>query len=129
VFWAKGFAATSTKELLVAIGIGRQSLYNAFGDKQTLYLEALESYQRASAAGHLRRLNDSTSSLVGVRALLLGLIAEDERRAMGCIGVGAVSEFGTADPTLVEPRAKVGHWSSRAWSERLRDSQAVATTA
>ena len=46
VFWAKGFAATSTEDLVAAMGIGRQSLYNAFGDKRRLYLESLEAYQQ-----------------------------------------------------------------------------------
>src|SRR5689334_10845246 len=97
VFWAKGFASTSTDDLIEAMGIGRQSLYNAFGDKRALYLEALDSYQQATTAGHLKRLNEPASSIAGIRALLLGLIAEDdELRAMGCMGVGAVSEFGTA---------------------------------
>jgi TetR/AcrR family transcriptional repressor of nem operon len=38
-FWAKGYASTSTEDLLAAMNIGRQSLYNAFGDKRKLYLE------------------------------------------------------------------------------------------
>jgi TetR/AcrR family transcriptional regulator, transcriptional repressor for nem operon len=47
-FWANGYAPTSTEDPLAAMRIGRQSLYNAFGDKRTLYLEALECYQRAT---------------------------------------------------------------------------------
>jgi TetR/AcrR family transcriptional regulator, transcriptional repressor for nem operon len=125
VFWAKGFASTSTDDLIEAMEIGRQSLYNAFGDKRALYLEALDSYQRATTAGHLKRLNEPASSIAGIRALLLGLIAEDdELRAMGCMGVGAVSEFGTADPTLVELRAKVGPLVFARLVERLREGQA-----
>jgi TetR/AcrR family transcriptional repressor of nem operon len=125
VFWAKGFASTSTEDLLTAMGIGRQSLYNAFGDKRTLYLEAVERYARATTAGHMRRLNEPTSPLAGVRALLLGLIAEDdEQRALGCMGVGAVSEFGATDPTLVELRAKVGPLVFARLVERLREGQA-----
>src|SRR5260221_11057894 len=57
VFWAKGYASTSTDDLLSAMGIARQSLYNAFQDKRALYLEALERYQRTTIAGHLQRLN------------------------------------------------------------------------
>ena len=55
VFWAKGFAATSTEDLVAAMRIGRQSLHNAFGDKRRLYLEALEAYQRTTpeAVGRL----------------------------------------------------------------------------
>jgi TetR/AcrR family transcriptional regulator, transcriptional repressor for nem operon len=125
VFWAKGFASTSTEDLLTAMGIGRQSLYNAFGDKRTLYLEAVERYARATTAGHMRRLNEPTSPLAGVRALLLGLVAEDdEQRALGCMGVGAVSEFGATDPTLVELRAKVGPLVFARLVTRLREGQA-----
>ena len=125
VFWAKGYASTSTEDLLAAMNIGRQSLYNAFGDKRKLYLEALERYQRESNAGHLERLNSSASPLRGIEALLLGLIAEDDSvRALGCMGVGAVSEFGTADPDLVMLRSKVGPRLFRRLVERIREGQA-----
>ena len=58
VFWAKGYAATSTDDLVKAMGIGRQSLYNAFGDKWKLYMEALADYQQGSTSSHdsVRRL-------------------------------------------------------------------------
>jgi len=65
VFWAKGYASTSTDDLLT-------SLYNAFQDKRALYLEALERYQRTTTAGHLQRLNGAASPIAGVKALLLG---------------------------------------------------------
>src|SRR5580704_13804460 len=107
VFWAKGYASASTEDLLAAMNIGRQSLYNAFGDKRKLYLEALERYQRESTAIHLERLNSSASPLAGIEALLLGLISEDDSvRALGCMGVSSVCEFGAADPELVILRAK-----------------------
>lgn len=125
VFWAKGYASTSTEELVAAMRIGRQSLYNAFGDKRSLFVEALERYQQATTAGHLRRLDAPASPLEGIGALLLGLIADDDaQRAMGCMGVGAVSEFGAADPMLAELRAKVGPLLFNRLVERLREGQA-----
>jgi TetR/AcrR family transcriptional regulator, transcriptional repressor for nem operon len=93
VFWAKGYASTSTDDLLTAMGIGRQSLYNAFQDKRALYLEALERYQRTTIAGHLQHLNGAASPIAGVEALLLGLISDnddDDTSALGCMGVGAI---------------------------------------
>jgi TetR/AcrR family transcriptional regulator, transcriptional repressor for nem operon len=124
VFWAKGYASTSTEDLLAAMNIGRQSLYNAFGDKRKLYLEALERYQRESTAGHLERLNSAATPLGGIEALLLGLVAEDESvRALGCMGVGAVGEFGAADPELVTLRSKVGPRLFRRLAERVREGQ------
>jgi TetR/AcrR family transcriptional repressor of nem operon len=124
-FWGKGYAATSTEDLLETMGLGRQSLYNAFGDKRQLYLEALTTYQDQNTAGHLRRLSEPTSSLEGFRDVLYGLISDDDRtRAMGCMGVGSVGEFGISDPELVALRAQAGPILQARFVERLREGQA-----
>src|SRR3984957_14269948 len=126
VFWAKGYAATSTDDLLAAMRIGRQSLYNAFQDKRSLYLEALETYQRTTTAGHLKRLNGAASPIAGIKALLLGLIsADDHVRALGCMGVGATCEFGSTDPEIAALRAKVSPVLHSRLAERLREGQAA----
>ena len=44
LFWQKGFEATSIQDLVDALGINRFSLYNSFGDKQTLFQLALDHY-------------------------------------------------------------------------------------
>jgi TetR/AcrR family transcriptional regulator, transcriptional repressor for nem operon len=41
VFSTHGFAGTSVAMLTEATGLGKQSLYNAFGDKEALYLRAV----------------------------------------------------------------------------------------
>jgi TetR/AcrR family transcriptional repressor of nem operon len=123
-FWAKGYAATSTEDLLLAMGIGRQSLYDTFGDKRALYVEALEAYQRESTQGHLARLDRPHSPLLGIRDLLYGLIAEDDaRRAMGCMGVGSVAEFGDSDPQLCALREQSSTLLRKRLIGRLRDGQ------
>lgn len=126
VFWTKGFAATSTEDLLQAMGIGRQSLYNAFGDKRRLYLEALAAYQRRATADHLRRLCGPVSPLKGIGDLLCGLVADDDRlRAMGCMGIGAIGEFGPSDPELAMLRAKVARLLGMRLLERIREGQKI----
>jgi AcrR family transcriptional regulator len=45
VFWQKGFAATSLDDLVEATGVNRPSLYAGFGDKEALYIKAMEFYQ------------------------------------------------------------------------------------
>jgi len=45
VFWRKGFESTSVADLTEAMGINPPSLYAAFGDKEQLFLEAVERYQ------------------------------------------------------------------------------------
>jgi AcrR family transcriptional regulator len=43
-FWEQGFESTSIADLSRRLGIGPPSLYAAFGDKRTLYLEVLDQY-------------------------------------------------------------------------------------
>lgn len=126
LFWSKGFAATSTDDLLKAMGIARQSLYNAFGDKRQLYLEALHSYQRQSTGGHMARLTAPASPLDGIRDLLAGLTPEDDAlRSLGCMGVGAIAEFGTTDSELVGMRQKIAPLLGARLVERIREGQAI----
>lgn len=126
VFWAKGYAGTSTDDLVEAMGIGRQSLYNAFGDKWTLYVEALTDYQQRSTSSHARRLQAPASALQGLRDMLEGLaVDDDELRALGCMGVGAACEFGSAQPQLSELRAKGSTYLRSRLVKRIREGQAA----
>lgn len=126
VFWVKGYASTSTDDLLMAMGIGRQSLYNAFRGKRALYLEALETYQRTTTAGHLQRLNGPSSSVAGLEALLVGLVSDNDHiRSRGCMGVGAVCEFGSADADIVALGAKATPTLNKRLVERLKEGQVV----
>ncbi len=119
VFWSKGYAATSTDDLLQAMQIGRQSMYDTFGDKRRLYVEALKRYQQESVAGHIKRLRSVASPLAGIEALVVGVISSDRTtREKGCMGVGAICEFGTADPELADLRVKSGSMLHKALIER-----------
>jgi AcrR family transcriptional regulator len=50
VFWAKGFDGASIEDLVQASGLGRASLYGAFGDKEQLYQRVLDHYLNEIAA-------------------------------------------------------------------------------
>lgn len=45
VFWRKGFTATSLDDLVEVTGVNRPSLYSGFGNKQDLYLKALQGFR------------------------------------------------------------------------------------
>jgi len=124
VFWQHGFSASSTDLLLKEMGIGRQTLYNTFGDKRQLYLEVLSAYQAQLLSGHIERLTTPASPLQGIRDLLLGLAAtDDDTRALGCFGIGSVGEFGTSDPELMAQRASVQTVLQRRIEARVREGQ------
>ena len=44
VFWSKGYECTSVQDLVDAMGINRGSLYDTFGDKQSLHVTVLERF-------------------------------------------------------------------------------------
>jgi TetR/AcrR family transcriptional regulator, transcriptional repressor for nem operon len=126
VFWAKGYAGASTEDLVQAMGIGRQSLYNSFGDKWQLYVQALTDYQRRSTSAHVKRLQTPASALKGIRAMLQGLVASDDKvRAWGCMGVGSACEFGASEPQLTELRAKSTAYLRPKLAERVRHGQST----
>lgn len=104
-FASHGYAGTSTEDLLKAMGISRQSLYDTYGDKRRLYLEALERYSRDSTAQIIEMMQTG-----GLEAALLAFAARPaQREENACLGVGATCEFGASDP---EVRAATGSAST-----------------
>lgn len=50
VFWLKGFASTSLDDLAVAMKMNRPSIYNAFGDKESIYRHAFNQFATGTAS-------------------------------------------------------------------------------
>lgn len=73
VFWNRGFEHTSLDDLCAATGLGRSSLYAAFGDKRALYLKALDRYEERSIA-RIAKAFEGTTPREGLKAFLAGLI-------------------------------------------------------
>ena len=95
VFWSKGFDGTSLADLTEAMGITRPSLYAAFGNKEALFREALDLYQREKLRYVEQAVEQGTALLVGEH-LLRG--AYDTSAAVneprGCLGVIASTSCG-----------------------------------
>lgn len=98
VFTSHGFEGASTDALLKRMGICRQSLYDTFGDKRRLYLEALQRYSSSSTAEIIGVMHSRASPLKGLEAALLSFASRPAiAPENGCLGIGAVSEFGRLD--------------------------------
>jgi TetR/AcrR family transcriptional repressor of nem operon len=75
VFWNKGYEATSLDDLCKSTGLGRSSLYAAFGDKRGLYFKALERYEAAAQVRVAKAL--SAGPLRSALAAFIGRIIDD----------------------------------------------------
>lgn len=108
VFWEKGYAATSAADLVQAMGIGRQSLYDTFGDKHQLYLEALALYSEASVAELVQSMR-AARPLEAIEAMLMAFAARPEQQnALGCMGINSICELGLQDEAVNAVRARSG---------------------
>lgn len=94
VFWRQGFEATSVADLVAATGVGRQSLYDTFGDKAGLYERVLSGYCTDQLAQLAGTLVGEGPVLDRVRMLFEGIarsaLSDPERR--GCLVVNAGAE-------------------------------------
>jgi len=119
VFARQGFEAASTSELIKGIGIGRQSLYGAFGDKRGLFLEALRHYTTASLTQMRDALAVGTPAKSIKAALLVGLGSSDDVES-GCLGVGSIVEFSRSDPEINALNDAAGKAVAAVFAERVR---------
>ncbi len=102
VFWEKGYDAASISDLTAAMGINRFSLYDTFGDKHTLYLKALESYEKQVLEPILEQINNF-QSLEAIESHFMDMIDyQDEHADAPCcmIQKAAVSMAGKDECTL-----------------------------
>lgn len=95
VFWRQGYNATSVEDLVNALGINRASLYDTFGDKQSLFNKAIESYQKKREKDVADVLNSETSVVEGLRKLLKLSVEEsvEHPEVTGCFMVNTISEL------------------------------------
>jgi TetR/AcrR family transcriptional regulator, transcriptional repressor for nem operon len=103
-FWRRGYGATSVRDLGDEMGLGSASLYNAFLDKRTLFLRALDRYLDGTMRERIARLERSLPPKEAVRAFIDEIVErslnDPERR--GCMLINAAAEFGARDPEFGE---------------------------
>lgn len=104
VFWAKGYEGASLHDLLAAMGIARGSLYKAFKDKRSIYLAALDLYDRSVVQAAVDMLSDPAAGdgAARIRALLASardaVARRNDRR--GCLLCNAAIDQAPSDPEI-----------------------------
>ena len=93
LFREHGYEGTSVPELTERLGICRQSLYSAFGDKRGLYLRALERWGDREIDSKVALLEAAGSPIENLRTLLRGFAAyATSCPSEGCFTVSAMVE-------------------------------------
>jgi AcrR family transcriptional regulator len=119
-FWSRGYAATSVDDLTSVTGLGKGSLYGAFGDKHGLFLRALDDYIGIALDGVRAQLRDPTYSAYDrlarhIRAQAREIAADKSHR--GCMMAKSAAELSATDETV---ERAVGH-AYATWLTELVD--------
>ncbi|MEV0902177.1 TetR/AcrR family transcriptional regulator [Actinoplanes sp. NPDC049802] len=123
LFWKQGAASTGIQDIVTATGLNRSSLYATFGNKQQLYMAALERYVSARSHPVLGRLTEDDRGLPAVVDFFDSLIdtrCSGEYARWGCMisNAHAGAENGDGDVRAVLDRQH----------HRLRDALHTALT-
>lgn len=98
-FWNRGFEQTSMRDLAGEMGITSASLYNAFGDKRSLYRRALEYYLEQSVRDRVARLSP-LPPFSALRAFFDEIVERSviDKQRRGCMLVNSALELAPYDP-------------------------------
>jgi TetR/AcrR family transcriptional repressor of nem operon len=97
LFWRQGYAATSVRELGVAMGLGLPSLYNAFGDKHALFTRCLDRYLDGSMRARIRGLEGAPAPWAAIATFLEEIVSRSLADPRGCFLVNSALEVAPHD--------------------------------
>ncbi|MGW7532388.1 TetR/AcrR family transcriptional regulator [Amycolatopsis sp. NPDC054798] len=94
-FWDNGYAGTSLEDLLAASGLGKGSLYGAFGDKKCLFLRVLRMYDEANEHMLRSQLEQAERGIEVIRGFVTGPVRDPsgEQARRGCLLANAAMEL------------------------------------
>ncbi|MCV6624148.1 MAG: TetR/AcrR family transcriptional regulator [Cellvibrionaceae bacterium] len=94
LFWEKGYDGTSIRDLSLALGVSGPSLYSVFGDKEGLYVRAIEHYLSGDSCAPLVAFDQEVDIKLAVRAFMEAALvysAENPGGNQGCFMSNCVS--------------------------------------
>jgi len=105
LFWKLGYAGTSLRPLLKAMGIGEGSFYNTLKSKNHAYLECLKHYKATIGRRYGMAFLSAPTGREGVRALfkeVLDCLDNPRTPSRVCLMAASVTREVLAEPKLKE---------------------------
>ncbi|NYI79968.1 TetR/AcrR family transcriptional regulator [Nocardioides panzhihuensis] len=92
-FWDAGYAATTLQDLMRISGLGKGSLYGAYGDKHALFLRTLKAYNAEGKEGTRATLESEPRAIDALRKVLVAPVGPGADR--GCFLANSTCELAT----------------------------------
>lgn len=101
-FWLNGYKATSVNDIVRASGLNTASLYKEFGDKDGLFLEALD-YYRGHVIGPRYQILRDNPNMSGVKTFLLNVMkGAGKSEYKGCLMMNHLAQKHVIGPDAEE---------------------------
>jgi len=106
VFSRKGYESASIQDLVNATRVNRFSLYQAFGDKHSLFLKALDRYHAKRRAYTNALLTQPGPKMPLIRRYFDQILEDSlSERKLGCLMTNATVELARTDPETAKRAA------------------------
>ncbi|MFE5336960.1 TetR/AcrR family transcriptional regulator [Isoptericola sp. NPDC056573] len=124
-FWDAGYAATSLQDLMRVSGLGKGSLYAAFGDKHQLFLRVLRRYVAALDHAVRGAVDSAPRAVDALRSFVLMPVGDPTGRAArrGCLLANSTTELASADPVVAAEARRAYEGITAALTEGVRRAQ------
>lgn len=121
IFWAKGYSATSVRDLLRATKLVPKSLYGEFGDKEALFIAAVGLYIEQHKLRY-DQLRTEPLGLHRIRSYYEGFGDAPDRR--GCLLVNSLGERGSVPQKAAERISDFFNWLEALYRHNLEAAAA-----
>jgi AcrR family transcriptional regulator len=104
-FWPTGFAGTSIDDVVAATGLGKGSLYGAFGDKRQLYLRVFDRYCTEVTEATVRSLDgpdDGAYARLRAHVLAVADATGRDTEHLGCLLANGTAELAGQDSAVAD---------------------------
>lgn len=125
LFWQKGFANTSMREMVKHTGVAHAGLYTAFGGKEDLFQAALEKYEKRIFMYLFAGLESERASLKEIKKFFdfVKSSKDDKYFQNGCFIANASTEYGKAEGPIHEVLVRTFERQVKAFKHALGNAQ------
>lgn len=127
-FWSNGYEATTLTDLVAATGLLKGSLYQAFGDKHSLFKQSLGLYLANMRTAVRATLAASARPVDGIRNTLhrvIDIADADSERPRGCMAINSLIELVPKDADVRSIMLEHRQYMQELFVEKLIAAQAA----
>lgn len=125
LFWKLGYESTSMADLRAALGVTQASLYAAYGNKETLFREAVDLYRSWDGIGTAKALREEPTAKGAIIALLrnaVDLFSQKDAPG-GCLVVLGALKCGPENKSVQDHLASFRRKTGKDIATRLKRGQ------